>query len=110
VLKRRAQVRRTTLPGGKHALVVLPNGTMQPVHEVEPLPTRPLSQLPAHDVMLHRAKGHLLVVPRTVGSVVVRLCVVAWLGLLQCAWSNLVMHGAHQQQARIAPVEDAHVE
>src|SRR5207248_9413544 len=50
VLKRRAQVRRTTLPGGKHALVVLPNGTTQPAHEVEWLPTRPLSQLPAHDV------------------------------------------------------------
>jgi hypothetical protein len=49
VLQRRAQVRRTALPGGKHALVVLPSGTTQPVHEVEPLPTRPLSQLPAHD-------------------------------------------------------------
>jgi hypothetical protein len=50
VLQRRAQVRRTTLPGGKHALPVLPSGTTQPVHEVEPLPTRPLSQLPAHEV------------------------------------------------------------
>ena len=50
VLQRKAQARRTMLPGGKHALVVLPTGTTQPAHEVEPLPTRPLSQLPAHDV------------------------------------------------------------
>jgi hypothetical protein len=69
VLQRRAQVRRTTLPGGKHALPVLPSGTTQPVHEVEPLPQARSPMARIHLYVWSRAEmTHLVEACRRCGS------------------------------------------